>query len=55
MLFCSQKIWIYFFRIKSKASEIFKKYKAAIEDEYGTRVILIDNGEEFGANLFSDI
>lgn len=45
----SKKVWIYFFRHKFEVFEMFKKWKAMVENETGLQVkkLRSDNGGEY--------
>lgn len=45
----SRKVWVYFLRHKSEVFEVFKKWKAMVENETGLRIkkLRSDNGGEY--------
>jgi hypothetical protein len=45
----SKKVWVYFLRQKSEVYEVFKKWKAMVENKTGLKVkkLRSDNGGEY--------
>ena len=45
----SRKVWVYFLRQKSEVHEVFKKWKAMVENETGLKVkkLRSNNGGEY--------
>ena len=50
----SRKVWVYFLRQKSEVFEVFKKWKAMVENETGLRIkkLRSDNGGEYEYDEF---
>ena len=52
----SQKFWVYFLKAKSEALDIFKKFKALVENERGCKIkcLRTDRGGEFCSKAFQN-
>jgi len=52
----SRKTWVYFLHDKANVFDVFKKFKALVEGEFGCRIqcLRTDKGGEFTSNEFNN-
>ncbi|WCJ44212.1 Retrovirus-related Pol polyprotein from transposon TNT 1-94 [Euphorbia peplus] len=53
---CTRKLWVYFLKKKSEAFDVFRKWKALVENETGLKVKCLrsDNGGEYELKEFKE-